>query len=97
NPGGPLVVSWPLLGVPGTGVAGAVIDHVEVGIVVGPSPHAAAADLPGLRRPGLHAQIRAAVGRVGGLEVLPNQYFRVWTRAVGFPQELAATFIECAQ
>ena len=49
--GRPAVVARALLGVPGTGVAGAVVHQVEFGIVGKPSPHRRAAMLPSVGGP----------------------------------------------
>ena len=49
--GGPLVVARALLGVVGRGVAGAVVDEIELGVVGQPAPHRRAAVLPGVAGP----------------------------------------------
>ncbi len=48
----PFIVARPLMGVPGAGIAGAVIDQVQLGVVGIPAPGRAAADLPLVALPG---------------------------------------------
>lgn len=62
---GPLVVACSLMLVPGPGIGRAVVDEIELGIVGEPTLHCATADLPSLRRPRFHAQVRAALGIAG--------------------------------
>ena len=49
----PFVVAGPLVGIPGSGVSGAVIEKVEFGIVAVPAPGRAAASLPLIPFPAL--------------------------------------------
>ena len=55
----PLVVAGPLRRVPGAGVAGAVVDQVQVGIVGEPAPGGAAAEPPLVALPGRDGAVRA--------------------------------------
>ena len=78
----------------GPGIAGAVIDQVEVGIVGDPAPDVAAADLPGIRRPGRDAEVLALVAFVERLEVWADQHVLVGTGAVGRPRRRAVRRVE---
>src|SRR5688572_5667163 len=64
----PLVVARPLLGVPRSWIAGAVVDEIELGIVGEPTPDSAGTRLPRLGGPGGDAQIFPTIVRVEGLE-----------------------------
>src|SRR5205085_5137646 len=48
----PLVLAWSLIGIPRAGVAGAVVEEIELGVVAVPAPRRAAATLPFLALPG---------------------------------------------
>ena len=54
----PLVVAGPLRRVPGAGIAGAVIDQVQVGVVGEPAPGGAAAQPPLVALPALDRAVR---------------------------------------
>src|SRR4051812_29099413 len=94
NAGGPFVVAGALLRIPRAGIAGAVIDEVEFRVVGDPAPRRAAAGLPGLGGPGLHAEIGALVARIERLEARADQHLLVRAGAVGAPEQLAALRIE---
>ncbi len=65
---GPFVVTGPYDRVPGAGIAGAVIDQVQVRIVGIPAPGGTAADLPLVALPGFQAGVLAdRLEHVGGL------------------------------
>src|SRR3954468_14950479 len=72
--GGPVVAARPRLRVPGAGIAGAVVDQVELGVIGDPTPDIAAALFPGPRRPGGDAEILAALLVVEGLVVRADQH-----------------------
>src|SRR4051812_25385254 len=86
----PFVVAGPLLGVPRPGVAGAIVDEIELRIVGDPAPYRAAADLPRLRRPARNAQILALFGFIKGLEAGSDEDILVRAGAVGAPDNFAA-------
>ena len=90
----PLVVAGPEIGIPRAGIAGAMIDQVQLGIVGDPPPHGAAADLPCVRRPARDAEIRALVRRVERLEVRADQHVPIRARAVGGPDDMAVLGVE---
>ena len=81
--GGPLVVAGPLVGVPGAGIAGAVVEQVQLGVVGDPAPDRAAALLPGVRRPGRDAEVLALVAVVERLEARGRSARPVGAGAVG--------------
>ena len=82
---GPLVVARSHGLVPGRRIAGAVIDHVQLGVVGVPAPVGAAADLPGIALPGLQAQAKLAIVRVVAVECLVQQQILVGTGGIGAP------------
>ena len=92
--GRPLVVAGPLVGVPGTGIARAVIEEIEIGVVGEPPPDRAAALLPGLGRPRRHPEILALVHVVKWLERRPDQHVLVRPRIEGLPGDLATLLVE---
>src|SRR6185437_16897761 len=83
NAGGPLVVARPLIGVPRTRVAGAVVDEVELRVVADPSPGPAPTLLPRVGRPGRHAEVLTLVAGKERLELGTNQNVAVGTGGVG--------------
>ena len=85
----PFVVARTLLRIPGRGIAGAVIDEVQAGIIGHPAPGAAAADLPLIALPGLQARILAdRLAKFGGLLGV-DQDLIVRSLGVGPPDLLA--------
>ena len=62
-----------------------------------PAPDRAAADLPGIRRPGLHAEILALHPFVIGMEVLADQHVLVGPGAIGAPGDLAGVLVDRGQ
>jgi hypothetical protein len=92
--GGPLVVAGSELSVPGARVAGARIDEIELGVIRQEPPHRSSADLPLVRRPARHAQVRASILRVERSKARSDQHLRVRTRVVGSPGDGAAVGIE---
>ena len=95
--GGPFVVARALVGVPGAGIGGAVKDQVLLRVVGDPAPHGAAADLPGLGRPGMDTEILALVLVVERLELVADQHVLVGAGAVGAPGDLAGIRVERGQ
>src|SRR6185312_12367120 len=85
----PFVVAGPLLRIPSGGVAGAVVDEIELRIVRIPSPRIAAADLPLIALPGLQAGIGA--DRLAERRGFLGVYKQVGVRAfgIGAPDLLA--------
>ena len=94
---GELVVARSLLRVPGRWIAGAVVDEVELGVVRNPTRDAAAADLPGVARPGGDAEVDAFLLRVERLIGVADQDVLVGPGAVGAPELLAARRVERGQ
>src|SRR4029079_1062152 len=85
----PLVVAWPLLRVPGRGIARTVVDQVELRVVRVPAPGRAAADLPLIAFPGLEARISAdRFAEFGGLLRIDQQVL-VGALGPGAPDLLA--------
>ena len=81
----PLVVARTLRRVPGRGVAGAVIDQVQVRVIGIPAPGGAAADLPLVAFPAVEAAVGAdGLAQMGGLFGI-DQHFVVGTSRIGFP------------
>ncbi|MGY2937866.1 hypothetical protein ACVWZ6_007468 [Bradyrhizobium sp. GM6.1] len=92
--GAPEIVAAALVGVPWARIGCAVVDQIEFGIVGDPSPHRAAADLPAVGRPRLHAEILALETVVERLEVVADQHVLVRARGVGAPRNGPGVFIE---
>src|SRR4051794_31741866 len=67
--GAPLVIPWPLVGIPWTGVRRSVVNKIEVGIIRNPAPGRGTSDLPQFSGPGLHPEILALILRVVRLEI----------------------------
>src|SRR5690606_37474797 len=95
--GGPLVVAGALRRVPWAGIAGAIIDHVQFGIIAYPAPGIAAADAPAVRVPAADAQVLAALGRVEGLERRADQDTLVRAGAVCLPHHGPRSGVESSQ
>src|SRR5690606_643011 len=85
----PLVVARPLIRVPGAGVARAVVEEVQLGVVRVPAPRRAAAPLPLVAGPRGHAEVLALVVVVERLEVRADADLAVRARAVHAPDLLA--------
>ncbi len=86
---GPLVVARTLRRVPGRGVAGAVIDEVQVGVVGIPAPGGAAADLPLVAFPALDRAVGAhGLAEHHGLFRI-DQHLGVGAGGIGAPDLLA--------
>ncbi len=70
----PLVVAGPLIGIPGSGVAGAVVEQVELRVVAVPAPRRAAAPFPLIALPGFlrtrEADFRLRPGAVHAPDLL---------------------------
>src|SRR5205085_9386128 len=94
NPGGPFIVAGALGGIPGAGIAGAVIDEVAFRVVADPAPGIAAAEPPALRLPGPDAEIPPPIARIKWMEARPNQHVRVWPGRPGLPELPAAAGVE---
>src|SRR5207245_10381162 len=85
----PCIVASALRGVPGSGVASAVVQEVERRIVGVPPPGAPAALLPRLTWPALRPLAGLAIVGVGGIEVRGQADILVWAHAIGPPDLLA--------
>ena len=91
--GAPLVVPEPLLGIVRGGVAGAVVDQIELGVIGDRAPHRSTAGAPAVARPAVHAEVGAAV--VGCLEgARTDQHVGIGSHVVGGPHHLAGVQIE---
>src|SRR5262249_57544082 len=68
----PFIVTWPLTRVPGRGIAGTIVDEVQLRIVGDPTPGAAAPGLPLVALPSLDARVIAdrfpELGRFCGVD-----------------------------
>ena len=88
---GPLVLARALLGVVGTGIAGAEVDQVELRIVGDPAPHRRAAAPPRIAAPGRHADVGIAdVAASTGA----RQHQRIGAHVVRRPEDLPGREIE---
>src|SRR5438034_11318998 len=74
----PLVVAGPLIGVPRSRVARAVIEQVQLRIVGVPAPRGPTAVLPLIPLPGRDAQVLAAHRRIVGVCVADDLYLGIW-------------------
>src|ERR1051325_6800439 len=89
NRGGPLIVTRTLLVIPRSGIASAVVNEIELGIVGDPTPDRAATDLPGIGRPARNPEIFSLIHFVKRLELRPDQNVLVRSCAVGAPNDFA--------
>ena len=85
----PLVVSGAHHRVPGAGVAGAVVDEVQLGVVGVPAPGRASADLPLVALPRVEARVRADRLQHRGGHLGIDQHLFVGTGAVCLPDQAA--------
>src|SRR5262249_13134257 len=91
----PFVVTRPLTGIPGRGVARTVVEEVQLRIVGNPTPGAAAADLPLIALPGLDARVLAdRLAEVSGLHGV-DQDLIIWPFRKGAPRPLPGLQIVC--
>jgi hypothetical protein len=81
----PLVVAGPLVGIPASGVSGAVVQEVQLGVVGVPSPGGAAPPPPLVALPRGDAEITPPVRRVVGVGVAGDHDLVVGARAVRAP------------
>ncbi len=82
----PFVVARTLRRVPGRGVAGAVIEQVQVRIIREPAPDRAAADLPLVAFPAVERAVGAdGLAQMGG-RLGVDQHFVVGAGGIGFPR-----------
>src|SRR5262249_10887155 len=94
----PFVVTRPLTGVPGRGVARAVVDEVQLRIVGDPTPGAAAGDLPMTALPRLDARVLAdRLAEVGGLHGVDQDLiirpFRIGTPRLPAGPEIVGGYV----
>ena len=90
----PLVVARTLRRVPGGGVAGAVIDQVQVRVIREPAPDRAAADLPLVAFPGLERAVGTdrLAQRSGLFRV--DQHLGVGTGGIALPRDRAVLDVQ---
>ena len=92
----PAVVSATRIRIVWAGVAGAVIDEIEFGVVGDPAPHGRAAPLPGAIGPAARAELGAADIRwVEGSR--PHEHSVIRAEIVGRPDDAAAVKVERLQ
>src|SRR5437588_3554939 len=91
------IVTRTSLRVPRSWVRGAVVNQIELRVIRNPAPHATAANFPCVGRPTLHAQVLASILRVEWFESRADQNIFIRPRAIGFPGDLAALFVERCQ
>ena len=97
NPGREFVVAGPSFRIPRTRVRRPVINQVQLWIVRDPSPNTRATDLPGIRRPTLHAKILPAILGIEWLEFRSDQNIFVGPGAVSAPCDPPGFFIESGE
>ena len=90
----PFVVTGALPRIPRAGVAGAVVEQVELGIVGDPAPRGAAAEAPRLGRPRRDAEIGSLIERVERPEAGADEHVLVGPGAPGPPDDAAAAQLE---
>src|SRR5436190_23336984 len=95
--GGPQIVAGPLVGIPGSRIAGAVEDQMGLRIVADPAPRIAAADPPAFRLPGGDSEVPPPRGGVERMEIGADQNVRVGTGAPRLPHQGAASRVERGQ
>ena len=84
----PLVVTRPLVRIPGARISGAIVEQVKFGVVAIPAPGRAPAALPLLTFPGGHAKVFALVRLVRRRKVVTDQDFGVRAGAIRPPDLL---------
>ena len=94
NRSSPLVVTGALVLVPRSGIAGAVIDEIEGGIIGEPSPHRATAGFPRVARPRCSTQVLSPIVGVERLEFGADLHVLVGPDVVGAPDFFPSSCIE---
>src|SRR5439155_10844868 len=89
----PLVVTGPLRRVPWRGIAGAVIEQVELRVERVPAPGGPPASLPLVALPRLGALLALPEVRVGLVEIVGEQQLLVRSHAIRSPDLLAVPHV----
>ena len=94
NRGSPLVVTGALVLIPRPGIAGAVINEIERGIIGEPAPHRATTCFPCVARPRRSAEVLPPIVGVERLEFRTDLHVLVGPDVVGAPDFLSSSCIE---